>query len=82
MARYCHETSYVVADPFTNMIFFLSDALKGVNPFLDRIPKELHEQYMADFMTELMKMPEINKTTDDGVTSFTCVFIDAFARKS
>jgi hypothetical protein len=83
MARHCHEASYVVADRFTDMLlFFMSDAMTAVNPFLDRIPTELHEQYMADLLTEFMKMPEANKTTDDGVISCKCRLVVAFARKS
>jgi hypothetical protein len=82
MARHCHEASYVVADTFTNMlVFFMSDSMKAVSPFIDRIPTELHEQYMTDFMTEFMKMPEINKTTDDGIISFRYGLLVAFARK-
>jgi hypothetical protein len=60
----------------------MSDAMTAVNPFLDRIPRELHEQYMTELMTELLKMPEANKTTDDGVISIKCRLIVAFARKS
>ena len=83
MDRHCHEASYVVADPFTNiLVFFLcvSDALKAVDPFLDRIPRELHEQYMTDLVTEYMKMPE-TKTTNDSVISIKYGLITAFARK-
>jgi hypothetical protein len=53
------------------------DAIKAANEFLDRIPSELHDQYM----TEFMKMEEINKTTDDGIV-VKCTFIVAFAKKS
>ena len=60
----------------------MSDALKGVNPFLDRIPRELHEQYMTDCVTEFMKMSETYKTADDVVISFKYGLIVAFARKS
>jgi hypothetical protein len=56
--------------------------MKAVNPFIDRIPRELHEQYMTDLVTELMKMPEMNKTPAKGVISFTYGLIIAFARKS
>jgi hypothetical protein len=87
MVRHCHEASYVVADPFTNMLeclffcFFL-DYLQAVNPFLDRIPRELHEQYMTDLLMEFMKMPETNKTIYNGVISFKYGLMVAFARKS
>ena len=85
MARHCHRASYVVAEPFTNMlvcVFFMSDAMKSVNPFLDGIPRELHEQYMTDCITELIKMPEINKSTDDSAISIRYGLTVAFARKS
>jgi len=57
------------------------DFIKAGNPFLDGMPRELHDQYIADFMTEFMKMPETNKTTD-GIISFKYGIIVAFARKS
>jgi hypothetical protein len=56
--------------------------MKANNPFLNRIPTELREQYMTDLSTEVMKMPEINKTTDGGLISFKYELIVAFARKS
>ena len=59
----------------------MSDAMKAVNPFLDRIPRELHEQYMTDCITEIVKMAE-KKTTDDGVISIKYGLIVAFARKT
>jgi hypothetical protein len=64
-------------------VFFMSDALKAVNPFLGRIPRELHEQYMTDFVTEIMetKMTETN-ITDDGVILIKYGVIVAFVRKA
>jgi uncharacterized membrane protein len=59
----------------------MSDAMKAVNPYLDGMPTELHEQYMTDYMTEFMKTEGINKTTNDGVVLKTGIFV-AFARKS
>ena len=83
MATHCHVSSHVVADPFTNMVmFFMSDSLKAINPFLDRIPRELHEIYTTDCLTEFMKLAETNKTTDDVVTTFKYGLIVAFAKKS
>jgi hypothetical protein len=86
MLRHCHEARYVVVEPFTNMLvlFFMSDFLKAVNPFVGRMPRELHEQYMTDCMTEIMKtkMVETNNNTDDGVTLFKYGLIVAFARKT
>jgi hypothetical protein len=60
----------------------MSDTLKAVNPFLDRMPRELHEQYITDCVTEFMKLAETNKTTNDVVTSIKYGLIVAFARKS
>jgi hypothetical protein len=60
----------------------MSDAMKAVNPFLDRMPTELHEQYMTDSLTKFMRIAETNKTTDEGVISFKYGFIVAFARRS
>jgi hypothetical protein len=82
MDRNCHEVNYVVPDPFTNILLVFLDAKKSVNPFVDRIPRELHEQYMTDLLMEFMKMPETNKTTDNGAISFKYGLIVAFARKS
>ena len=85
MARHCNEANYVVADPFTNMfVFLMSDSMKAVNPFVNRIPRELHEQYMTDCLTELlkMKMAETNNNTDGGVISFKYGLMVAFARKT
>ena len=77
LTRHCHDT-------FTNMLvyFFISESMKAVNPFLDRMPRELHEEYMTDCLKELMKMAETNKTTDDGGVSLKHGLIVAFARKS
>jgi len=55
--------------------------MKAVDPFFDRIPRELHEQYLTDVFTEVMKMAEPNKTTDDSVILVTYAIIVAFARK-
>ena len=62
-------------------VFFIPDAMIAVNPFLDRMPRELHEQYMTDVLTEFMKLPETNKAPDD-VTTFKYGLIVALARKS
>jgi hypothetical protein len=85
MARHYHEASYVVADPLTKMLvfFFMSDAMKAVDPFLGRIPRELHEKYMTDCLTEIVKTEavETNKNTD-GAVFFKYRLIVAFARKT
>jgi len=60
----------------------MSDAMKAVNPFLDRMPRELHEQYTTDCLTEFVKLAETNKTTDDSVISYKYGLVVAFARKS
>jgi len=84
MARQCHGASYVVADLFTNMlVFFMSDLMKSVNPFIDRIPRELQEQFMTEFVTELIKLnmgEPIN--IDDGGILFKYGLVVAFARKT
>jgi hypothetical protein len=61
----------------------MSELMKGVNPFVGRMPRELHEQYMTDCMTEIMetKMAETNNNSDNGVTLFKYGLIVAFARK-
>jgi len=59
----------------------MSDAMTAVNPFLDRMPRELHEQYMTNVLTEFMKLAETNNTTDDSVISYKYAIIVAFARK-
>jgi hypothetical protein len=85
MSRHCHEASYVAADPFTNVfVFFMSDTMTAVNAFIDRIPRELQEQYMTDCVTELMKinMGEQNNSTDDGQFPYKYELVVAFARKA
>jgi len=61
----------------------MSDSVKAVNPFVGRMPRELHEQYMTDCMMELMKMKmaETNRDDEDGVVSFKYGLMVAFARK-
>lgn len=62
----------------------MSDSLKAVNPFLGHIPRDLHEQFMTDCMTEIMrmKMAEPNNNTDDSPLSFKYGLMVAFARKT
>ena len=75
----------MAADPFTYklLFFFMSGSMKAINPFLGRIPRELHEQYMTDYMTELLKLNtvETNKGTDGAGISFKHGLMVAFARK-
>jgi len=61
----------------------MSDLLKSVNPFIDRIPRELQEQYMTDLVTELIKvnMGEQNNP-DDGGISLKYGLVVAFAKKT
>jgi hypothetical protein len=58
--------------------------MKSVNPFPDRIPRELHELHLTNCLMEYMvlKMAETNKTTDDGDNSVRCGLMAAFARKT
>jgi hypothetical protein len=84
MTRHCHQVSYVVTDPFTNtLVFVMSDCMKSVNVFLERIPKELQEQYFTDHMTEIIKlvMGEEYNINDSGIP-FNYGVIVAFARKT
>ena len=80
--RVCH----LVADPFIDerRFFIMLDATKAVNPFLDRIPKELHGQYLTNYLTAQMKlkMSETNNNYDDGVNLGTYGLVVAFARKT
>ena len=57
--------------------------MKAINPFIDRIPRELQEQYMTDLVTEYIKlnMGEPNNT-EDGSISFKQGIVIAFARKT
>ena len=60
----------------------MSDAMKAINPFIDRIPRELQEQYMTDLVTEYIKLVMGNpNTTDDESILFKYRFVVAFARK-
>ena len=61
----------------------MSDTMKAVNPFIDRIPRELQEQYMTDLVTEYIKVimgePSNN---DEGGISLKYGLVVAFARKT
>jgi hypothetical protein len=61
----------------------MSDTMIAVNPFLDRIPEELQEQYITDLLTELMKlnMADTNNSTDDGGIPYKYRSVVALARK-
>jgi hypothetical protein len=78
------EASYLLVDPFTNMlVFFMSGAIQAVNPFLDRIPRELHEQYITELLTEFMRvnMADTSNSTDDGGIPLKYGLLVAFASK-
>jgi hypothetical protein len=86
MAMHCHEASYVPVLLFPNMLVpfsFMSDIMIAVDPFLDRIPKQLHEQYMTDLLTKLMKlnMADTNNSTGDGGIPYKYRLVVALARK-
>jgi len=61
----------------------MSDTMKAANPFIDRIPRELQEQYLTDHVKEVIKvnMGE-QKNTDDGGILFKYGIVVAFARKT
>jgi hypothetical protein len=58
--------------------------MRAVNPFLDRIPTELHEEYLADCLMEAEKQKfiETNNNIDEKVPSFRYELIVAHARKT
>ena len=62
----------------------MSDSMKAVNPFIDRIPRELQEKFMTDCVTEYIKINTgvQNNNPDDGVISFKYGLMVAFARKT
>ena len=62
----------------------MSDSMEAINPFIDRIPRELQEQHMTDCVTELMKinMGEQNNSTDGGQFPYKYGLVVAFARKT
>ncbi|XP_059476676.1 juvenile hormone acid O-methyltransferase [Neocloeon triangulifer] len=57
----------------------LKSAIKAVNPFIDRIPKEMHEDYLNDCIDEFNDMGCVN---DDGTVSADYRLLVAFAKKS
>jgi hypothetical protein len=61
----------------------MSDFMKAVNPFLERIPNDLKEKYLTDQMTEMIKlvMGEAYNINDIGIPSRDGIII-AFARKT
>jgi hypothetical protein len=64
----------------------MSDSLKAINPFVARMPTDLREQYMTDYLMEFMetKMVETYNNTDEGVilVKYTYGLMIAFARKT
>jgi hypothetical protein len=61
----------------------MSEALRAGDPFLKHIPSELHEEYLTDLMTEMLKVvmgEENNKV--DGAIPLKFGHIIAFARKT
>jgi hypothetical protein len=85
-----HDTGFEVidckfrdSDYIFDSLRIFTDLLKSVNPFIDRIPRELQEQFMTEFVTELIKVnmgEPIN--TDDGGISLKYGLVVAFARKT
>ncbi|XP_021921384.1 juvenile hormone acid O-methyltransferase [Zootermopsis nevadensis] len=65
-----------------NTVGCLKDSLRAVNPFLDRIPTELHEEYLADCLMEAIKVTERNNNIGAEVTSIRYELIVAYARKT
>ena len=65
------------------LCFFMSDLMKALNPFLVRLPREQHEQYLTDIMRELKKLGGTEKNTDDDdvVARVKYGLIFAFAKK-
>jgi hypothetical protein len=57
---------------------FFADAIQAVNPFLDRIPTELHADYINDFIEEFTDMGHVNT---DGTVSADYRLMVAFAKK-
>jgi hypothetical protein len=57
--------------------------MKAVNPFLERIPNELQEQYYTDYITEILTLVlgERYNITDSGIP-FKHGIIVAFARRT
>jgi hypothetical protein len=57
--------------------------MRAVNPFLDRIPTELHEEYLTDCLMEVekQKFMETNNNIEEKVSSFRYELIVAYARK-
>jgi hypothetical protein len=57
--------------------------MKSINKFIERIPKELQEQYVTDYMTEILTlfMGEAYNINDSGIP-FKHGVIVAFARKT
>jgi len=57
----------------------VSDAIKAVNPFLDRIPEDLHDDYLNDFIDEFSDMGHVN---GDGTVAANYRLMIAFANKN
>jgi hypothetical protein len=58
--------------------------VEAVNPFVGRMPTDLHELYMTDYLMEFMdtKMVETSNNSDDGVILIKYGLMVAFARKT
>jgi endo-1,4-beta-D-glucanase Y len=60
-----------------------SDSLKAINPFVGRMPTDLHELYMTDCLMEKKKkkMVETSNNADDGIILIKYGLMVAYARK-
>jgi hypothetical protein len=60
-----------------------SDFLKAINPFVGRMPTDLHELYMTDCLMEFMdtKTVETSNNADDGIILMKYGLMVAYARK-
>ncbi|XP_069675150.1 juvenile hormone acid O-methyltransferase-like [Periplaneta americana] len=61
----------------------LKESIKAVNPFLDRIPQNLHEEYLNDCLLEASKLKfvEENNNAGETLTAVRYELIIAYARK-
>lgn len=57
---------------------YITDLVKAVNPFLDRIPSELQEEYLRDFLGEAKSIDMIGV---DGTVNMEYRLLVTFAKK-
>lgn len=64
-----------------NCNWIISDAVKAVNPYLNRIPESLHEDYHEDCKAEIFSDRRLSILEETGAVSVSYTLMTVFASK-